>query len=227
MGLYLINQADKEIKSINQQTLFQLAEIKRKNKERISENSLKMKQNFNKTYDTLLNNFLSSSLLKIKEAILTTKNKLISDLISALTDLIKDKIKRNYSGYIDNLLKILENVKTIIDKPPEIGITLNSRDYSYFDENKNKIQKILTNKVKLIKSEKEFTGGFLCAVAIGNISYNYTIENQLKKSITLIEIKFSKIFSDFEPDIKNLENKYIHFIQNQKLAINDYLKDYE
>ncbi|MFX0076778.1 MAG: V-type ATP synthase subunit E [Candidatus Hermodarchaeota archaeon] len=225
--MYLINQANSEIKSINQQTLFQLAEIKRKNKERISETSLKMKQNFHETYNNLLNNFLSSSLLKIKEAILKTKNKLMSDLISTLTDLIKEKIKKNYSGYIDFLLKILENVREIIDRPPEIRITFNSKDYDYFSGNINKIKKIITNNVSLIKSETEFTGGFLCVVATGNISYNYTIENQLKRNITSMEIRFSKIFSDFEADMKNLENKYIRFIQNQKLAIDEYLKDYE
>ncbi|MFX1289083.1 MAG: hypothetical protein ACFFFY_11065, partial [Promethearchaeota archaeon] len=103
----------------------------------------------------------------------------------------------------------------------------NSKDYDYFSKNMNKIERIIPNKVKLIKSETEFTGGFLCVVATGNISYNFTIENQLKRHITLIEISFSKIFSNFELEMKNLENKYIHFIQNQKLAINDYLKDYE
>ncbi|MFX0047049.1 MAG: hypothetical protein ACFE8G_02665 [Candidatus Hermodarchaeota archaeon] len=204
-----------------------MAEIKRKNKERISESSIKMKLNFNETYNNLLNNFLSSSLLKIKEAILKTKNKLMSDFISVLTDLINDKIKKNYSGYINFLLKTLESTKDIFDKPIEIRISFNSKDFNYFSKNMDNIERIIPNKVKLIKSETEFTGGFLCVVATGNISYNFTIENQLKRHITLIEISFSKIFSNFELEMKNLENKYIHFIQNQKLAINDYLKDYE
>lgn len=225
--MYIIKEADSDIKSINQQILFQIAETKRKNKERISESSIKMRENFNEIYNNLLNNFLSSSLLKIKEEILKTKNKLMLNLISALTDLIKDKIKNNYESYIAFLLTILENIKPIIDKPPEIGITLNSNDFSYFSGNLNKIEKIFTNKVKLIRSEKEFTGGVVCVVTAGNISYNYTIENQLKRHITIIEITFSKIFSDFEEDVKNLENTHIQFIRNQKFAINDYLKDYE
>lgn len=186
-----------------------------------------MKENFNEIYNNLLNNFLSSSLLKIKEEILRVKNKLMLDLVSGLTNLIKDKIKNNYSNYIGFLLTILEDIKFIIDKPPEIIITLNSRDFSYFSKNMNKIEQIITNKVKLTKSDKEFTGGFICVVTAGNISYNYTIENQLKRNITIIEINFSKIFSVFEEDVKNLENMYIQFIQNQKLAKDDYLKDYE
>ena len=60
-----------------------------------------------------------------------------------------------------------------------------------------------------------------------NISYNYTIENQLKKNTSIIEIEFSKIFSDSESDIKKLENNYVQFIQNLKLAVGNYLKDYE
>ena len=186
-----------------------------------------MREHFNETYNKLLNNFLSSSLLKIKEEILRSKNKLVLDLISMLTDLIKDKIENNYSRYIDFLLTILKSIKHIIDKPPEIIITLNSKDFNFFSGNMNKIEKIINNKVKLIKSENEFTGGFICALPAGNISYNYTIENQLKKHISIIEIEFSKIFSDFELDVKNLENNYIQFIQNQKFAVDDYLKDYE
>jgi len=204
-----------------------LAEIKKKNLGRILESSQKMREHFNETYNKLLNNFLSSSLLKIKEEILRSKNKLVLDLISMLTDLIKDKIENNYSRYIDFLLTILKSIKYIIDKPPEIIITLNSKDFNFFSGNMNKIDKIINNKVKLIKSENEFTGGFICGVTAGNISYNYTIENQLKKHISNIEIEFSKIFSDFEPDVKNLENNYIQFIQNQKFAVDDYLKDYE
>lgn len=186
-----------------------------------------MRKNFNEIYNNLLNNFLSSSLLKIKEEVLKTKNKLMLDLISALTDLIEDKIKNNYASYIAFLLTILQSIKPIIDKPPEIRITFNSKDFSYFSGYMNKIEKIFTNKVKLIKSEKEFTGGFVCVLTAGNISYNYTIENQLKRNNTIIEITFSKIFSDFEANVKNLENKYVQFIQNQKLALDNYLKDYE
>jgi len=149
------------------------------------------------------------------------------ELITDLTDLINDKIKNNYSSYTDFLLESLKEIKYIVDKPPEIIITLNSRDYEFFSSNNELMEKIFKNKIKLKKSEKEFTGGFICVVLAANISYNYTIENQLKKKTSIIEIEFSKIFSDSESDIKDIENNYVHFIQNQKLAVDDYLKDYE
>jgi len=225
--LNLISQAENEIKKINQQTLFQMAEVRKKARERTSESSLKMKAYFNETYNKLLNNSLSSYLLKIKEEVLKSKNKLMLELISDLTDLIKDKIKNNYSSYISFLLKNLEKIKHFVDKPPEIIIHLNSIDFKYFSNNMGKIESILRNKVSLIKSKEEFTGGFKCILTTGHLSYDYTIENQLKKSISIIEIEFSKIFSDSEPDIKALEQNYIQFIQNQKLAVNEYLKKYE
>lgn len=225
--MYLINQAENDIKNINQQTLFQIAEAKKKNKERTRDSSLKMKAHFNETFNKLLNSSLSSTLLKIKEEVLKSKNKLKLELISDVTELINDKIKNNYSGYTNFILKTLENIKYIIDKPPEIMIILNSRDYEFFGKNAELIEKIFKNKVLIKKSEKNFTGGFICVVLSANISYNYTIENQLKKNSSIIEIEFSKIFSDSESDIKKLENDYVQFIQNQKLAIDNYLKDYE
>jgi len=225
--LHLINQAENDIKNINQQTLFQIAEAKKKNKERTRESSLKMKEHFNETFNKVLNSSLSSALLKIKEDILKSKNKLMVELITDLTDLINDKIKNNYSSYTEFLLKSLENIKYIVDKPPEIIITLNSRDYEFFSNNKKLIETIFKNKIKLMKSEKKFTGGFICEVLASKISYNYTIENQLKKKTSIIEIEFSKIFSNSESDIKDLENNYVQFIQNQKLAVDEYLKDYE
>lgn len=225
--MHLISQAENDIKNINQQTLFQIAEAKKKNKERTKESSLKMKEHFNENFNKVLNSSLSSALLKIKEDILKSKNKLMLELITDLTDLINDKIKNNYSSYTAFLLKNLKNIKYIVDKPPEIIITLNSRDHEFFSSNKELIETIFKNKIKLKKSEKEFTGGFICIVSVGNISYNFTIENQLKKQTSIIEIEFSKIFSDSESDIKDLENNYVQFIQNQKLAVDDYLKDYE
>jgi len=225
LGLHLINKAENDIRKINQQTLFQIAEIKKKNRDRAEESLLKMKEHFNETFNRLLNNSLSSALIKIKEEILKSKNKLMAELIADLTNLIEKKINDNYSKYTEYLLNSLEYIKHIVDKPPEVIITLNSRDFNFFNSNKDKITKIFTNNLKLIKSDKKFTGGFM--VLAGNISYNGTIENQLKKNTSIIEIEFSKIFSESETDIKQVENIYLKFIQNQRQAINEYLQNYE
>ncbi|MBY9020047.1 MAG: hypothetical protein KGD67_03245 [Candidatus Lokiarchaeota archaeon] len=227
LGLHLVNQAENDIKKINQQTLFQIAEIKKKNRDRAQESLLKMREHFNETFNRLLNNSLSSTLLKIKEEILKSKNILKSELISDLTILIEKKINNNYSNYTNFLLNALENIKPIIDKPPELIITFNSRDYEFFYNHKDKITKIFKNTIMLKKSDKEFTGGFICKVLAGNISYNYTLENQLKKSASIIEIEFSKIFSESETDTKQLENNYLKIIQNQRQLAEEYLQNYE
>ncbi len=227
LGLHLIDQAENDIKNINQQTIFQIAEIKKKNRERSEDSLLKMKEHFNETFNRLLNNSLSSALIKIKEEVLKSKNKLMAELISDLTNLIEKKINDNYSNYIEFLLTDLKNIKHVVDKPPEITITLNSRDFNYFNSNSDRITRIFKNTIKLIKSEKEFTGGFICMLSSENISYNDTIENQLKKNTSIIEIEFSKIFYESETDIKQLENVYLKFIQNQRQLINEYLQNYE
>ena len=227
LGLHLVNLAENDIKDINQQTLFQIADIKKKNRDRARESLLKMKEHFNETFNRLINNSLSSTLLKIKEEILKSKNKLMSELITDLTNLIEKQINDNYSNYIEFLLNALENIKHVVDKPPEIIITLNSRDFNFFNNNKDKIAEIFKNNIKLNKSDKEFTGGFICMVLAANISYDYTIENQLKKKSSIIEIEFSKIFSESETDIKQLEHFYLKFIQNQRQIIEEYLQNYE
>jgi vacuolar-type H+-ATPase subunit E/Vma4 len=191
------------------------------------ESSLKMREHFNETSTKLLNNSLSSTLLKIKEEVLKSKNKLKLELVSDLTDFINERIRNNYSKYTKFILKMLEDIKFIIDKPPEIQLSFNSRDFEFFNKNIDVIKSIFENKVSLNKSRESFTGGFICVVLSGKINYNYTIENQIRKHTSIIEIEFSKIFAETESDIKKLENQYVQFIQNQKLALDDYLKDYE
>ncbi|MFX1310408.1 MAG: V-type ATP synthase subunit E family protein, partial [Promethearchaeota archaeon] len=136
-----MEQAKDEIKLLDQQTLFQIAEIKKRYRERIDESSSKIKTNFIETYNKRLNNALSSTLLKIKEETLDVKNELISNLVKDLNNELEKKIKNNYSNYINFLLEIFESIIHLIDKPPEIVINFNSRDYEYFIKNFDKIQK--------------------------------------------------------------------------------------
>ncbi|MFX1380636.1 MAG: V-type ATP synthase subunit E family protein [Promethearchaeota archaeon] len=227
LGLYLIDKAKNEIKVIDQQSLFQIAEMKKKYRERISDSSSKIKTNFIETYNKRLNNSLSSTLLKIKEETLNVKNALISKLIIDLNQLLEKKINKNYSNYLKFLLEIFNRIKHLIDKPPEIVINLNSRDYEYFIKNFDKIQKIFENNVTLNPSTEEFIGGFRILQTRMNISYDFSITSLINKKRSLIEIEFSKIFSDIYLEINEIIQNYEKFIQNQKLAIRDYLKNYD
>lgn len=135
LGLYLIERAKNEITEINQQTIFQIAEIKKRYRERITDNTLKIKTNFTETYNKQLNSALSSTLLKIKEEILNLKNKLISSFVTDLKQLLREKINNNYTNYIEFLKETIRETRHLVDKPPEISISLNSKDYDYFLKN--------------------------------------------------------------------------------------------
>lgn len=227
LGLYLIEKAKNEIKTIDQQTLFQIAESKKKYRERIADSSLKIKNNFIDTYNKQINNSLSSTLLKIKQETLNVKNELISNLIKDLNLLLEKKITENYSNYIKFLLETLKKIKSLIDKPPEIVINLNSKDYEYFLDNFERIQSIFKNRVILNPTQNEFIGGFRILQAELNISYDFSIINLINKKRSGIEIEFSKIFSDAYLEINEIIQNYEKFIQNQKLVIKDYLKNYD
>ncbi|MFW9971675.1 MAG: V-type ATP synthase subunit E family protein [Candidatus Odinarchaeota archaeon] len=227
LGLHLIEKAKDEIKQLDEQTLFQIAEIKKRYRDRIAESLLKIKTNFIETYNKHLNNALSSILLKIKEETLNVKNYLISNLITDLNKELDKKIKDNYTNYVKFLLEIFNSIKHLIDKPPEIVINLNSRDYEYFIKNFDKIQNIFENKVILNPSKEEFIGGFRILQTKMNISYDFSISSLINKKRSLIEIEFSKIFSDIYLEINEIILNYEKFIQNQKLAIKDYLKNYD
>ncbi|MFX1591935.1 MAG: V-type ATP synthase subunit E family protein [Promethearchaeota archaeon] len=222
-----MEQAKDEIKLLDQQTLFQIAEIKKRYRERIDESSSKIKTNFIETYNKRLNNALSSTLLKIKEETLDVKNELISNLVKDLNNELEKKIKNNYSNYINFLLEIFESIIHLIDKPPEIVINFNSRDYEYFIKNFDKIQKIFQNRVILNPSKEEFIGGFKILQTKMNISYDFSITSLINKKRSAIEIEFSKIFSNIYFKINEIIQDYEKFILNQKKAIKEYLKNYD
>jgi len=225
LGLYLIDKAQKEIKELNQKTLFQKAEIKKRYLERSHERSLKLKDHLIESYEQFLNEALSSTLLKGKERFLSLKNRLIKELKTSLLNLIKDKFKKNYSGYIAYLLKSINNVKNIISKTTDIELIFNSEDYSYFLKKFDKIEDLFKNPVEINKDQNDFIGGFKISSVGGIISYDYTIDTLINKCLPFIQTEVSKIINDSE--IKKIEREFENFIQKQKEKIAEYLILYE
>jgi hypothetical protein len=190
-----------------------------------SEMSLKIKKQFIKNNIQFLNNFLSSNLLKTKENVLKLKNRLVNELELELNNILKAQINQNYSKYIRYLFGVIKGIHTAIDKPPEIVIEFNSKDYNYFIKNLEKINQFFINPVKIYNNLEDHINGFKVILFEGTISFDYTINNLLTQSITLIEHEFSKVLSD--SIIKELERDFENFIQNQKLRIEEYLYKYE
>jgi len=156
---------------------------------------------------------------------LKLKNKLIKELKTSLFNSIKVNIENNYSNYIKFLLNIIKKIKKTVDKPQAIELILNSKDYSYFLQNSEKIQNLFKNPVEINKENMDFIGGFKISLGGGLISYDYTIDNLINKKSSFIQIEVSKIVNDSE--IKEIDKDFNTFIQNQKTKIIEYLKQYD
>ena len=210
---------------MNQKTLFQKAEIKKRYLERSNERSHKLKDHLIESYNQFLNQSLSSTLLRGKERVLNIKNRLINELKISLFNLIRDRIDKKYSSYITFLLKSISNVKKTIDKPQEIELILNSKDYDYFIKNFDKIVNLFKNPVEINKDRQDFIGGFKISLVGGLISYDYTIDTLINKHLPYIQMEFSRIINDSE--IKEIEKEFENFLQEQKEKIAEYLILYE
>ncbi|MHA1914717.1 MAG: hypothetical protein ACW986_01145 [Promethearchaeota archaeon] len=225
LGHYLIEKAQEEIKELNQKTLFQKAEIKKRFLERGTERSLRLRQQFIESYEHFLNQSLSSTLLKGKEKFLSLKNNLILELKEVLFNLIKENIKKNYGAYISYLLNSISTVTKTIDKPQEIELIFNDRDYNYFMKEHDEIEGLFQNPVEINKDRRDYIGGFKISLIGGVISYDYTIDNIIEKISPFIQMEISKIVIDIE--IKDIENDFEMFINHQKQQITEHLRKYD
>lgn len=220
-----MEKAQEEIKDLTQKTLFQKAEIKKRFIERGAERSLRLRQQFIESYEQFLNQSLSSTLLKGKEKFLKLKNNLILELRKSLFNLIQVKIEKNYPAYIDFLLNSIKEVTKTIDKPQEIELIFNERDYSYFLKEHDKIENLFQNPVEINKDRRDYIGGFKISLIGGVISYDYTIDIIIDKISPFIQMEISKIVTDTK--IKEIENDFEKFVKKQKQKITEHLRKYD
>jgi len=221
----MVEKAQKEIKNLNQQTLFQKAEIKKQYMDKTVERSSKIRKRFAKNYTNYLNQSLSSTLLKGKETVLILKNKLINELKTKLNSLISDKINEHYANYINYLINSIKGIKLNLKKHQEIELLLNSKDYDYFLKNYSKVENLFETPVEIHEDQKDFIGGFKVILGGGLISYDYTIENLINKNSVYIQMEISKIIENIE--IKSIENKLDNSIQVKKHKITEVLRTYD
>ncbi|MHA1194027.1 MAG: hypothetical protein ACTSP9_17350 [Promethearchaeota archaeon] len=225
LGLNLIKKAEKEIKEMNQNTLFQKSQIKKNLLKRNNENALRTKTHFIETNNQLLNNALASTLLKIKQNVLEIKNKLLIELRLVLLKRIESNINNKYEMYVAYLINDLKKFAETIKHSREVSIALNKRDHKFFSENSRKIQDLFETQITLQIADDSFIGGFKAYVESENISYDVTIENYILKQSVLIESAFSEQFS--EKSITELTQKFEKFIIHKKENIQEHLKEYD
>jgi vacuolar-type H+-ATPase subunit E/Vma4 len=220
-----MEKAQEEIKDLTQKTLFQKAEIKKRFLERGAERSLRLRQQFIESYEQFLNQSLSSTLLNGKEKFLKLKNNLIIELRKSLFNLIEINIEKKYPAYIDFLLNSIREVTKTIDKPQEIELIFNERDYSYFLKEHDKIENLFQNPVEINKDRRDYIGGFKISLIGGVISYDYTIDSIIDKISPFMQMELSKIVIDVK--IKEIENDFEKFVKKQKQQITEHLRKYD
>lgn len=227
--MYLIEQAQNEIKKVNQKVLFQKAEIKKKHNRDVNESSIDIKQHFEDYDHQFFNHCLSSTFLSFNEKLLSLKHGFIDDLKKEVFLKLKEHINKYYNNYIDYLVQSIEHISHFMDKPPSIIFNFNTKDFTFFKEpSKGKrIQALFTNPITLKESKLGFIGGF-SAETEGGISYNMIFDDIIDKNTYLFEIELSEIISDNE--LNKIKREFEEFIENKKLGIHlieDYLKKNE
>lgn len=225
LGVNLMNTAKKQIKELNQNTLFQKSQIKKNLLKRNNENSLKTKTHFIETYVQLLNNALASTLLKAKQDVLEIKNTLLNELRLELLKRIESNIDSNYENYVIYLINELKKFAQTIKSSHNVSILLNERDYKFFSKNSHKIKDLFKTQITLQITDEPFIGGFKAYIVNENISYDVKIESYILKQSLLIESAFSEQFS--EKNITELFQNFEKFISNKKDSIEAYLKEYD
>ncbi|MFX1359462.1 MAG: V-type ATP synthase subunit E family protein [Promethearchaeota archaeon] len=221
----MIDRAEERIKEFNQQLLYQKAEIKKNYLKKVNENSLRIKNQFRETYDTFLNESLTSNLIQAKESIINLKNNFLNDLKRELKNQLEEIIARNYSNYLNFLNERIKSSLEVIDKPPKVIIQLNQKDFSAINRDISKIENLFKNKIEVISSKEDLIGGFKVILEDGKISYNYSIDNMLVKNFIIIEKHLSQIFS--ETEMEKLQINFERYIKNKKQEIKEYLKEYD
>ena len=225
LGMYLIEQAKERIKELNQQILFQKAEIKKKFRKEEIKKSKELRQEFIEEYDHQLNTTMSSTLLDSKEKLLDLKNKLIEDYKNELRGKIIQRINDGYSNYINYILDLMKNIEKQIEASHRSVIYFNSRDFSYFSDHLDKVKDTLGNNVELNESPKIDIGGFRLEQVEEGIIFNYTIENTISKHYKMIEKQISNQITDSE--IKDLQSEFESFINQKKEKKEDILIKYD
>ena len=108
LGLYLVENAEDEIKEIERKQVLLNSSLKKRKNERIEQILNKKKKQFKDQYNSSINESTVSILLDVKNQLLKLKNKLIINLKNDFKEELALKISKNYDQYINYLIKTLK-----------------------------------------------------------------------------------------------------------------------
>ncbi|MBY8981683.1 MAG: hypothetical protein KGD57_01930 [Candidatus Lokiarchaeota archaeon] len=206
--------------------LFEKAEIKKKNREKLTQKSESLKNDFISNSIQELNTNLSSTLLNSKQLILEIKNRLIDECIEELKNELNKRIKKNQSEYYTFILNLIKQIyyNNNILKKKSI-LYFNNVDFKHFNQNKEELDTISGKNIKIEQSDIISIGGFLITQDKGDVMFNYDFSNMIRENLSFIEIQFTQLISDF--GIKKLQIEFESFITTKKKEIKDYLIKYD
>lgn len=222
LAIAMVNNAKKEIKKINEQTLFQRAELKKRYINEDNENYQKIRVNILSAFNKLLNESLSSTLLFSRKSFLNLKNSLKNELKASVFNVLLENMLNKYSKYTEFIIRKIKDITEKYNQNMEFKVIFNKRDYDYFTKNKDKV---FSQNIKISNINTDLEGGFKLLYSNGKISYDYSLRNLINKNSTEIQIEISKLID--ESQIKELETDFDHFIQEEKSKINQFMRDYD
>lgn len=225
LGMYLVEKAQKQVKEMNQQTLFQKAEIKKTYRERTQEQANKKRAKFIEDYKEKLNTSLSKTLLWSKEKLLNLKNDLVKKTKELLIDSVKKSMEKNYEDYLKYLNQALSKVSEKVNKSLELTLIFNNRDYEHFKNNLAELKEYFENSIDLAKSKEEIIGGFIINVEEQQISYDNSLNSLIEENYSFLEKNLTNLISELK--IKEIENEFKEFVENKKSNIENELRRYE
>ena len=228
LGLYLVENAENEIKEIERKQVLLNSSLKKRRNERIEQILNKKAKQFKDQYNSQINESTVSILLDIKSQLLDLKNKLITKLKNDFKEEIALKISKNYDHYINYLLKIMkEKVDDLKVHKKKMTFILNSKDYNHLNNHKGLLQSLKIDNYELRKSEKETIGGYILIIPEESFNLNYMLENQINLHTNAFESLITEELSLLEESYYDINEKFEKSIEDIRKKIHIYLEKLE
>ena len=227
LGLYLVENAEDEIKEIERKQVLLNSSLKKRKNERIEQILNKKVKQFKDQYNSQINESTVSILLDVKNQLLNLKNKLIFNFKNDFKEELALKISKNYDQYINYLLKIIKEEVDNLKVPNKMKLILNSNDYDYLNNHKELLQSLQIDNYELQKSEKDSIGGYILVIPEESFILNYMLENQINLKTNAFESLLTRELSPLEESYYDINDKFEKSIEAIRNKIQNYLEKLE
>ena len=227
LGLYLVENAEDEIKEIERKQVLLNSSLKKRKNERIEQILNKKVKQFKDQYNSQINESTVSILLDVKNQLLNLKNKLIFNFKNDFKEELALKISKNYDQYINYLLKIIKEEVDNLKVPNKMKLILNSNDYDYLNNHKGLLQSLQIDNYELQKSEKDSIGGYILVIPEESFILNYMLENQINLKTNAFESLLTRELSPLEESYYDINDKFEKSIEAIRNKIQNYLEKLE